>query len=318
VSSGLIYAVIVVLWAVVLVPMWLRRHDEATETRSIDRFQGAMHILSRKPGSAGSAVDPGEPAGDARDVAVPARARTKATPDGAAAAPASPAAIAARRRMRVVAILLALTALVLLVSVMHRAPMWAALVPLVVLVGYLLQVRHSIQSARARDHAERRARAAEMRAQRMVGAVERQSRGDVGAVYASEVAAELFDAEAPARPVAPAAVAPAMAPAGAAPAAVAPGAASSAVADAQAGGFYDAVADDAWQPVPVPVPTYVSAPKAPREVRVIDLTRPGAWTSGRLDDVDPGPAVQPAEPEADRDPIVTGELLIERRQAVGD
>ena len=46
--SGLIYATIVVLWAAVLVPMWLRRHDDVTESRSVDRFQGAMRTLSRR------------------------------------------------------------------------------------------------------------------------------------------------------------------------------------------------------------------------------------------------------------------------------
>lgn len=45
-GSGVIYAVIVVLWAVVLVPMWLRRHDTETEVRSVDRFSKAMGILS--------------------------------------------------------------------------------------------------------------------------------------------------------------------------------------------------------------------------------------------------------------------------------
>jgi hypothetical protein len=36
------------MWAVVLVPMWLRRHDEAEETRSVDKFTTAMHTLSRR------------------------------------------------------------------------------------------------------------------------------------------------------------------------------------------------------------------------------------------------------------------------------
>jgi hypothetical protein len=39
---------LVVLWAVVLVPMWLRRHDEVEEARSLDRFSSAMHSLSLK------------------------------------------------------------------------------------------------------------------------------------------------------------------------------------------------------------------------------------------------------------------------------
>ncbi|MSO43088.1 MAG: hypothetical protein EXQ76_02490 [Candidatus Planktophila sp.] len=35
---------------------------------------------------------------------------------------------------------------------------------------------------------------------------------------------------------------------------------------------------NAWQPADVPVPTYVSAPKAIIPKRVIDLTTPGAWS----------------------------------------
>ena len=35
---------------------------------------------------------------------------------------------------------------------------------------------------------------------------------------------------------------------------------------------------NAWQPADVPVPTYVSAPKAIVPKRVIDLTTPGAWS----------------------------------------
>ena len=37
-----------------------------------------------------------------------------------------------------------------------------------------------------------------------------------------------------------------------------------------------------WDPVPVPLPTYVTAPKATRAIRTVDLSAPGAWTSGHL------------------------------------
>lgn len=46
--SAVIYAAIVVMWAIVLVPMWLRRHDAATEAKSVDRFSTAMRTLSRR------------------------------------------------------------------------------------------------------------------------------------------------------------------------------------------------------------------------------------------------------------------------------
>jgi hypothetical protein len=36
---------------------------------------------------------------------------------------------------------------------------------------------------------------------------------------------------------------------------------------------------DGWQPIEVPLPTYVTAPKAPIRVRTIDVSSPGAWAS---------------------------------------
>jgi hypothetical protein len=63
--------------------------------------------------------------------------------------------------------------------------------------------------------------------------------------------------------------------------------------------LYDAVADEAWQPVPVPLPTYVTAPKAPRSVRTIDLTKPGAYSAGRQAPADEEAAAPPVEVEVD-------------------
>ncbi|MDI5965877.1 divisome protein SepX/GlpR [Streptantibioticus silvisoli] len=45
-SSGLIYAVIVGAWAAYLVPMWLRRQDELNEARPTERFSTAIRLLS--------------------------------------------------------------------------------------------------------------------------------------------------------------------------------------------------------------------------------------------------------------------------------
>jgi hypothetical protein len=46
--SPVIILGLVLMWACVLVPMWLRRHDEAEQERSVDRFSTAMHTLSRR------------------------------------------------------------------------------------------------------------------------------------------------------------------------------------------------------------------------------------------------------------------------------
>lgn len=49
---------------------------------------------------------------------------------------------------------------------------------------------------------------------------------------------------------------------------------------------------EGWEPVPVPLPTYVSAPVAPRTARDVDLEAPDAWSSARSSTA--------AEPEAER------------------
>lgn len=45
----------------------------------------------------------------------------------------------------------------------------------------------------------------------------------------------------------------------------------------------EAPAEDTWEPVDVPLPTYMTKAKAPRVARKIDLSVPGSWTSGRLE-----------------------------------
>lgn len=77
----------------------------------------------------------------------------------------------------------------------------------------------------------------------------------------------------------------------------------------------------AWEPVPVPLPTYLTKPKAPLlATRTIDLSVPGAWTSGRIE-----PAASSAESVPLRKPVpgprpVTEDVedLPEHRPAVGD
>lgn len=44
--TGLIYVVIIALWAAVLIPMWLRRQDQSSEVRSTTQFTAAMQSLS--------------------------------------------------------------------------------------------------------------------------------------------------------------------------------------------------------------------------------------------------------------------------------
>ncbi|MFE9991186.1 gephyrin-like molybdotransferase receptor GlpR [Streptomyces sp. NPDC005381] len=61
---------------------------------------------------------------------------------------------------------------------------------------------------------------------------------------------------------------------------------------------------DSWDPVPVPLPTYVTAPVAPRATSDVDLGAPDAWSSARSSSVEPSAhEAEPAEenPECDDD-----------------
>lgn len=54
---------------------------------------------------------------------------------------------------------------------------------------------------------------------------------------------------------------------------------------------------DSWDPVPVPLPTYVTAPVAPRATPSVDLGAPDAWSSARSSSaVEPGAAAREREP----------------------
>ncbi|MCX4823725.1 hypothetical protein OG883_28400 [Streptomyces sp. NBC_01142] len=53
---------------------------------------------------------------------------------------------------------------------------------------------------------------------------------------------------------------------------------------------------DSWEPVPVPLPTYVTAPVAPRATSGVDVSDPETWSAARSSTAEPTPA--PAPPPA--------------------
>ena len=56
--TGLIYVVIIALWAAVLIPIWLRRHDQVSQTRSTQKFSTAMKSLAESSSGLDTEVDP--------------------------------------------------------------------------------------------------------------------------------------------------------------------------------------------------------------------------------------------------------------------
>ncbi|MFD5464513.1 gephyrin-like molybdotransferase receptor GlpR [Kitasatospora sp. NPDC127059] len=307
-SSGLIYAVIVGAWAAYLVPMWLRRQDELNEARPTERFSTAIRLLAgrsalerRAARALGDEPRDDEHSNDGppeRDGAAPGDpvAREPEPPAGPPAerpaerpAPVRQgsgerrARLLARRRRMVTVLFLAFALGAVVAAVAGLAFLWVPAVPALLLTFYIGHLRKlERERYEVKLDRNRAAQAAERLRQR-----ERQR------------------AEAPVddRPTveAPAPVEPAPS----APAGHRPGRAhlrlaadpeqvtvavpsASAVAEATeheewVDGMRErgAAGPDSWEPVPVPLPTYVTAPVAPRVSRGLDLSAPGTWTAGR-------------------------------------
>lgn len=305
-SSGLIYAVIVGAWAAYLVPMWLRRQDELNEARPTERFSTAIRLLSGRaamerrvakaraesvgPG-AGDVEDDLDPADvvDVRGLAVPATevrpasGRDRTAPSGATR-PDPRAKVLARRRRTTTLLFLAFTAGAVAAAVSGVALLWAPAIPAVLLTAYIGQMR---RQERRRYEVRLDQRHAAEAARRLRARPDRPRR-------------ESARAEPPAAPVEEAAPP--------APAAPAP---SPRTADRRAlveqtdhAEWVDQqraqqAADDGWDPVPVPLPTYVTAPVAPRTPGGVDGGAPDTWSPTRSGTTpSPEPATPPAAPAA--------------------
>lgn len=252
-SSGLIYAGIVLAWAAFLVPMWLRRHDERAAARAADSFSAAMRVLARRQ----SAADPagaGRPSASRRrrladrlPIRLP-RARRRRAPD-----------VVVRRRL-LLGVLAGLLLLATAAAALGRLPLAAVAAPALLLAAYsALLVRTTRLRAAARASAWRAPAPPLRRPQPQPAPVPAAAPAPAARVAPAAVdvaaAGHVLRPHSPAAEVEPVELAP------------------------PAGGPADA---GAWQPVPVPLPTYVTAPKAQRTIRTIDLSAPGAWTSGLL------------------------------------
>lgn len=252
------------MWAVVLVPMWLRRHDEAQETRSADRFARAMGTLRR--GDPGSRV-PGH-----RDVLMPGRPSSVREAQVVVTGPRgtlSTSAVAAERRRRALAALGGLLVVWGLLGLLHKVPRWSVAVPMLLVVGFLVVARRQVAlAAEMRRRQSRRAtlaEAARAAEARYASGVSQARRG--GRVEAASVAAPTVDLR-------PASVAsPVERP------------------------------NDSWHAVPTTLPTYVTAPRATRIPRVIDLRTPGSWTGAAM--------VEQARETLATEPVAEGQMRVE-------
>lgn len=235
--SSLILLVIVVAWAVVLVPMLLSRHEAANEVRSVDRFATAMRVLARRSAASSEAryvVVPRRPESSPSVVVNgttpftsyvgPAAARHAVPADLPGPPPREDRVEAVRqqvvmRRRRVLIVLTALAALLLLLAVWVSSTLWIPhLLCDLLLLGYVVHLRRETarMAARGARAAARSRRAAEQTAAALAASSARLS----GLAHLSTP--------------------------------------SNAV-------IIERQEDGSWHPVPVPLPTYVTAPVAPHQ-----------------------------------------------------
>lgn len=308
-SSGLIYAVIVGAWAAYLVPMWLRRQDELNEARPTERFSTAIRLLSgraamerRVAKARGERVEPGAddvegdlgPADaadvvDVRGLAVPAtevRPATRASrPAGTATTrPDARAKVLARRRRTTTLLFLAFTVAAVAAAVGGIALLWAPAVPAVLLTVYIGQMR---RQERRRYEVRLDQRQAAEAARRLRA---RPDRSRPERPRAELPAAPVKEAASP-----PPAPVPAPSPRTADRRALVEQTDHAEWVDQQRA---QQAADDGWEPVPVPLPTYVTAPVAPRTTGGVDLGAPDTWSSARSGTTPPSASGEPAAPPA--------------------
>jgi len=116
--TGLIYVVIIGLWAAVLIPIWLKRQDQVSEVRSTARFSSAMRSLGDRADSKSD-----RRVSHNREFTSP-RERAKAQ--------------AAKRRSMVLAALTSVTAIALIGTVLGFIPAFVAITAGVVLSAFLV------------------------------------------------------------------------------------------------------------------------------------------------------------------------------------
>ncbi len=117
--TGLIYVVIIALWAAVLIPVWLRRHDQVTQRKSAAKFHGAMRSLAPDDAGFHESANGGSDGYDQDD---PYRR------------------LASRRRALTLAVLLSGLCLTLGLTLTGRLPNWAPIVAGSLVLTYLVLI----------------------------------------------------------------------------------------------------------------------------------------------------------------------------------
>ena len=242
--TGFIYAVIVALWAAVLIPIWLKRHDHISEVRSSARFSSAMHSLGEQATREG------------RSARTPSRTRHSSPAEEQRS----------KRRVVVTGALSIALAAVLGLAIMGLVARWAPIVLAVVVLTYVIAA--SMTSSKRSAGADRRLMADDESLEYGIDEYddeyddefESDFQDDYREVaYADRVADVAYPRSRGTRPT------------------------SKRVRDAQMAAAMDDYlswdpwegeqSEEGWSAVPTTLPTYVNAPRATRVRRPIERDR---------------------------------------------
>ena len=242
--TGLIYVVIIALWAAVLIPMWLRRHDQISEVRSTARFSSAMRSLGGQ-GQPQYAMESGYDMDE--QYVLPTTRSSSPVPEARAMRPTTDSRppgmdpsyerelasqAASMRRAVVLGSFTFILLLALVLAMLGMFPRWAPVLAAIPVVGFVLAAAMTA-SERSAAQPVRKHRA------------ERTPRAPRAAE--AQVLAQAQVTPAPA-----------------------------VVDDWETWNAWDD--DESWDAVPTTLPTYVTAPRASQVPRGIDRSRPGEWT----------------------------------------
>ena len=270
--SSFIVLGIVAIWILVLVPMWLNRHESDNASRSMDSFSTAMRVLSRRTAARADRRylvmrrdDWGVTVDNEPDTSTGRRPLTLRLPvlrlprlplprrQGYARPLSGRARLLARRR-RIALIFAVLTIGLAVSAVVLHTSWWFELGAGLALAAYAVHLRTDA------------IRGAEMRRRRLVRTAREAAPRMSSRMAAGEYRYAARDLVSDVEPEV------------------------SLVGAVSASGTENG---SRWEPVAVPLPTYVSkpvvsrpaaaAPKADADSGTIDLTRPGVWVDSQVD-----------------------------------
>jgi hypothetical protein len=263
VGTGIIYAAIVVAWAAYLLPLVKHHREQPSATRDARATDGMRVLGKRSSGARARRSDASETAALASD---------RADEVGVGADVATPVEVsrprydAAARRRRVLFLILATAVVTAVFAYVGLLAWWALAIPGGLLVGFVVLARLSVRAARsARRRASHRSGRTSQPADKIAAAAPTSRRS-------RRHAAADTDTRSPAAATSEAGTAEAVTTASAPPDLADPAVAWVAHSPV-----------DAWDPLPVTLPTYVTKDAAPaRRVRTIDLSGAAAFSAGRL------------------------------------